>query len=132
MADAVSTNHVEWAYQNRRNWEDPQRPERWGADHTRFITNFEIEKMLPLLCTQIYGADRAAEWSQHDANLKVTVGPPDGVVVWIARFLHAAREAIHTSGAFSGTRRYISNTVGGRGFHWIAVVVSVETVNNPP
>ena len=70
--------------------------------------------------------------SQHDANLKVTVGPPDGVVVWIARFLHAAREAIHTSGAFSGTRRYISNTVGGRGFHWIAVVVSVETVNNPP
>ena len=132
MADAVSTNHVEWAYQNRRNWEDPQRLEMWRADHTRFISNFEIEKLLPLLCTRICGADRAAEWSQHDANLKVTAGRPDHVVVWIARFLHDAREAIHTSGAFSGTRRYISNTVGGTGLHWIAVVVSVETVNNPP
>ena len=96
------------------------------------VTNWEIEKLLPQLYSRLYGADRAAEWSQRDANFTVTSGRPDIVVVSIARFLHEAREAIQSSGAFSGTRRFISNTVCGGGVHWIAVVVSVETVNNPP
>jgi hypothetical protein len=82
---------------------------------------------LTLLCTHIYGADRATEWRQRDANFKVRRA--DSVVVWIARFLHFAREAIHQR---CWTRRFISNTLGGAGLHWIAVVVSVETVNNDP
>ena len=134
LAQAVSTEHIEWAYRDRRNWAEPQRLHRepFGHDHTRFVSNFEIEKMLPRLCSRLYGDARAAQWSQRDANFKVNVMQPQTVVLWIARFLHAAREAITSSGAFSGTRRFISNTESGSGIHWIAVVVSVETVNNPP
>jgi hypothetical protein len=131
MAGAVSRRHIDWAYNDRRNWEEAHRSrDPFGNDHTRFVSNFEIEKMLPRLCSHLYGADQAAQWRLGE-DFKVTVGQPHTVVMWIARFLHAAREAIHNSGAFSGTRRFISNTECGRGIHWIAVVVSVETVNPP-